>query len=82
MLRKLSETEWRQYRAGRDQHWQRLANILAGVVACAEMSPLMIICDGVQAPPLCRFTVACSQSPSKFELRVGGRLQIASLDWN
>jgi hypothetical protein len=35
--RKLSKQEWRQYRAGRDAHWQRIANIIGGAVACAEL---------------------------------------------
>ena len=35
--RKLSKQEWRQYRAGRDAHWQKVANIIGGTVACAEL---------------------------------------------
>lgn len=35
--RKLTKQEWRQYRAGRDAHWQRIANIIGGAVACAEL---------------------------------------------
>ena len=35
--RRLSKQEWRQYRAGRDAHWQRIANIIGGAVACAEL---------------------------------------------
>jgi hypothetical protein len=35
--RKLSKSEWRQYRAGRDAHWQRIANIIGSAVACAEL---------------------------------------------
>ena len=34
--RRLSKQEWRQYRAGRDAHWQRIANIVGGAVACVE----------------------------------------------
>ena len=34
--RRLSKQEWRQYRAGRDRHWQRIADITGGVIACAE----------------------------------------------
>ena len=34
--RQLSKREWREYRAGRDAHWQRIANIIGGAVACAE----------------------------------------------
>ena len=36
MPRKLSEREWREYRAGRDQHHQRVANIVGGAVAVVE----------------------------------------------
>lgn len=32
--RKLSRAELRQYRAGRDAHYQRVANIIGGTVAC------------------------------------------------
>ena len=35
--RKLSKAEWREYRAGRDAHHQRVANIIGGPVACAEL---------------------------------------------
>jgi hypothetical protein len=35
--RKLNKAEWRQYRAGRDAHSQRVANIIGGAVACAEL---------------------------------------------
>jgi hypothetical protein len=37
MPRKLSKHEWREYRAGRDAHHQRLANITGGTIACAEL---------------------------------------------
>jgi hypothetical protein len=33
--RKLSKAEWREYRAGRAAHWQRLANIVGGPVLLA-----------------------------------------------
>ena len=35
--RKLSKREWREYREGRDAHWQRIANIIGGAVTCAEL---------------------------------------------
>jgi hypothetical protein len=37
MPRKLSKREWRGYRAGRDAHHQRVADITGGTVACAEL---------------------------------------------
>jgi hypothetical protein len=37
MPRKLSKAEWRQYRAGRDAHHQRIADITGAAVACAEL---------------------------------------------
>jgi hypothetical protein len=35
--RRLSKREWREYRAGRDAHWQQVANILGRPVALAEL---------------------------------------------
>jgi hypothetical protein len=35
--RRLSKREWRQYRAGRDLHHQRLANILGIAVTVADL---------------------------------------------
>ena len=35
--RRLSKRELREYRAGRDGHWQRVANIIGPAVAFAEL---------------------------------------------
>jgi hypothetical protein len=36
MPRKMSADEWRQYRSGRDAHYQQLANVLGGAVLSVE----------------------------------------------
>lgn len=35
--RRLSKREWREYRAGRDAHHQKLADIVGGPIVCAEL---------------------------------------------
>jgi hypothetical protein len=37
MPRKLGKAEWRAYRAGRDAHHERIANIIGRAVAVAEL---------------------------------------------